>query len=58
MGADDQAWFSTDRWQRLEREVDAHIERGETTTFESTADFLSFLEKVERDQAGRERPAR
>ncbi len=41
----DQAWFWTDRWQRMEREVDAHIERGETTTFASSADFLAFLEQ-------------
>ena len=46
----DQAWFWTDRWQRMEREVDDHVERGEITTFQSSDDFLSALEKVERDR--------
>ena len=27
----DQAWFWTERWQRMEREVDEHVERGEVT---------------------------
>jgi bifunctional DNA-binding transcriptional regulator/antitoxin component of YhaV-PrlF toxin-antitoxin module len=40
----DQAWFWTERWQRMEREVDEHVEQGEVTTFESSADFLSSLE--------------
>lgn len=36
--------------QRLERQVDDHLERGEVTTFDSSADFLSSLEKAESDR--------
>lgn len=46
----DQAWFWSERWQRMEREVDDHVEQGEVTTFDSSGDFLSSLEKVESDQ--------
>jgi AbrB family looped-hinge helix DNA binding protein len=46
----EQASFWTDRWQRLEREADEHIAAGELTTFDSSADFLSSLEKVESDR--------
>lgn len=46
----DQVWFWDERWQRMEREVDAHVERGETATFDTSADFLSALEKVETDR--------
>jgi antitoxin MazE len=46
----DQAWFWTERWQRMEREVDEQIDRGELTTFDSSDDFLSSLEKVESDR--------
>jgi bifunctional DNA-binding transcriptional regulator/antitoxin component of YhaV-PrlF toxin-antitoxin module len=45
----DQAWFWADRWQRAEREVDDHVERGEITTHESTEEFLSSLERVQSD---------
>ena len=34
----------------MEREVDEHVERGETTTFDTTGDFLSYLEKVQREE--------
>lgn len=46
----EQAWFWTQRWQQMEREVDEHVDQGELTTFESSDDFLSSLEKVERDR--------
>jgi len=46
----EQAWFWTRRWQRMEREADEHIDDGELTTFDSSADFLSSLEKVESDR--------
>lgn len=41
------AWFWSERWQQLEREVDEHIERGELERFDSSDDFLSSLDKVE-----------
>ncbi len=46
----DQAWFWSERWQRLERELDDHIDKGDVTTFDSSSDFLSSLEKAESDR--------
>lgn len=40
----DQAWFWSERWQRMEREVDRHVERGEATVFDDTDSFLRSLE--------------
>lgn len=40
----EQAWFWTDRWQRREREVDAFVEAGAVTSYESTDDFLASLD--------------
>lgn len=31
----DQVWFWTERWQRMEREVDDHVARGEVTRHDS-----------------------
>ena len=46
----DQAWFWTERWQRMEREVDEHVARGEASRFESSDDFLSSLDRVESEE--------
>jgi hypothetical protein len=46
----EQAWFWTDRWQRLEREADEHIAQGELATFDGSEDFLASPEKVESDR--------
>lgn len=46
----DQAWFWSERWQRMEREVDEHVERGEIERFDSSDEFLSSLDKVESEQ--------
>lgn len=46
----EQAWFWSERWQRMEREVDEHVERGETTTFDTTDEFLSSLEPGEHEK--------
>ena len=43
----DQRWFWTDRWQAAEREVDAHVARGEITRHEDTDAFLAHLDAVE-----------
>jgi bifunctional DNA-binding transcriptional regulator/antitoxin component of YhaV-PrlF toxin-antitoxin module len=40
----DQAWFWNERWQRMEREVDHHVERGETAVFDDTESFLRSVE--------------
>ena len=43
----DQAWFWTERWQKMEREVDEQIERGDVRTFDSTEEFSDWLETLE-----------
>lgn len=42
----DQAWFWSERWQRLEREVQQDIERSKIHQFNSAQDALSFLNKA------------
>ena len=44
----DQAWFWSDRWQRLEREAQQDIEKNRIHPFESTEETLSFLNKAAR----------
>ena len=39
----DQAWFWTERWQRMEREADADIQAGRTEEFDSVDDCLADL---------------
>lgn len=39
-----QAWFWTDRWQDMEREVDEHVERGEVDRHDSADDFLVHID--------------
>ena len=43
----DQAWFWTERWQRMEGEADELGARGEVQRFESTNEFLSHLDAIE-----------
>ena len=40
----DQQWFWSERWQKMEREADADIEAGRTSSFESVDDFLADLD--------------
>jgi hypothetical protein len=40
----DQAWFWTERWQAMEREVDAHVTAGRVESFESIDEFLDTLD--------------
>lgn len=42
----DQAWFWTERWQEMEREVDEQIAHGEVETFETSEDFLAYLDTI------------
>ena len=44
-----QAWFWTERWQRLEVEVDRHVEAGDVTVHESAETFLEHLDRLEPD---------
>lgn len=41
----DQAWFWTQRWQAMEREVDAHVERGEVTRHDSAEELFADLDR-------------
>lgn len=42
----DQAWFWTDRWQRLEREAQADIDSGRVHRFASVDDAVADLEDL------------
>jgi AbrB family looped-hinge helix DNA binding protein len=42
----DQRWFWTERWQAMEREVDADIAAGHETTFDSAEAFLDYLDST------------
>ncbi len=42
----DQAWFWTERWQAMEREVDEDIAAGRLTRFDSEEAFLAYLDSV------------
>jgi antitoxin MazE len=41
----DQAWFWTERWQRMEREADADIIAGRVATFEDTESLFADLDR-------------
>lgn len=42
----DQAWFWTERWQRMEREADEDIDKGRVASFQSAEDFLHDLDRT------------
>jgi bifunctional DNA-binding transcriptional regulator/antitoxin component of YhaV-PrlF toxin-antitoxin module len=46
----EQQWFWTERWQRMEREVDAEIAAGRVHTHDSPADFLAHLDALESER--------
>lgn len=52
----DQAWFWSERWQRLEREVQRDIENELITEFDSVEDALVFLDKSIRDNDAENNP--
>lgn len=41
----DQAWFWTERWQAMEREVDEDIAAGRVETFDSAEEFIADLDR-------------
>jgi bifunctional DNA-binding transcriptional regulator/antitoxin component of YhaV-PrlF toxin-antitoxin module len=41
-----QAWFWTERWQRMEREADEDIAAGRVTTFEDVDSLLAHLDTL------------
>ncbi len=42
----DQAWFWTDRWQAMEREVDADVAAGRVTTADGPDELFEQLDTV------------
>lgn len=43
-----QSWFWTERWQRMEREVDEEYAAGRYKTFDDVEGFLAYLDNPER----------
>jgi hypothetical protein len=41
----DQAWFWTDRWQKMEREVDEHLTAGRVSVSEGPDEFFADLDR-------------
>jgi hypothetical protein len=42
----DQQWFWTERWQKLEREVDDAVDAGDVEVFHDTESFLANLDEL------------
>ena len=45
----EQAWFWTERWQNMEREVQADIDAGRVKSFDSMDDFTKYLQEPDED---------
>lgn len=43
----EQAWFWSQEWQDKEREADAALAAGDSTTFDTADDFLTHVERVD-----------
>ena len=41
----DQAWFWTERWQRMEREADDDVAAGRVSLYDTTDDLLAALDE-------------
>lgn len=46
----DQAWFWSERWQRLEEQAQADLDAGRVVEYRSVKDALSALEQIESDE--------
>lgn len=44
----DQAWFWTERWQKLEAEAEFDIQKGKVTSFDSVEELFNEMEKTSR----------
>jgi len=42
----DQAWFWSDRWQRMERQAQADLEAGRIVEYANVAEALAALDKI------------
>ncbi len=45
----EQAWFWTERWQKMEREVEEDIAAGRVKSFDSVDDFINYLDAPDED---------
>ena len=45
----EQAWFWTERWQRMEREAQADIDAGRVHQFSNVEDMISWLDEKDED---------
>jgi antitoxin MazE len=45
----DQAWFWTERWQKMEREAQADIDAGHVQQFDNVEDMISWLDAEDED---------
>jgi len=45
----DQAWFWTERWQKLEAEAESDIQRGKVKSFNSVEELFDEMEKTSTD---------
>lgn len=43
----EQAWFWSEQWQVMEREADAQLAAGDSTTFDTADEFLAHLERID-----------
>lgn len=46
----DQAWFWTERWQRMERDAEQDIQAGRVSTFNSIHEALTALDEIKADE--------
>jgi AbrB family looped-hinge helix DNA binding protein len=45
-----QAWFWTERWQRMEREADEDIAAGRVRQFDDAEEFIAALERIDEEE--------
>lgn len=46
----DQAWFWSERWQRMERAAQADLDAGRVVEFSSVSEALAALDQIESDE--------
>lgn len=51
----EQAWFWTERWQKMEREADEEYAAGNFKTFDTGEEFLAELEAIDAEERAKGR---
>ncbi len=46
----DQAWFWSERWQRMEREAQADLEQGRVVEYPNVQDAIAALDQIQGDE--------